>query len=144
MERKPTQIDIQLDIPRYRGEKKERYNQLIALREQLVEQVSMLTGVNLQVDHNAGESSADIGSDNFIREMNLNVMSDEGIKIQLVQEAIKRLETGKYGKCLDCRSMIENGRLDAIPYAKLCVSCKGKREEQGISAFSNTTKELTE
>jgi DnaK suppressor protein len=143
--RKPTQLDIQLDLPRYRGEKKERYNQLIALREQLVEQVSMLNGVNLQVDHNAGDSGADIGSDNFIREMNLNVMSDEGIKIQLVQEALDRLEQNKYGKCVDCRQAIENGRLDALPYAKLCVKCKGAREERGITNFSNNAKsELTE
>ncbi len=144
--RKPTQIDIQLDLPRYRGNKKQRYEQLLDLRSQLVEQVSMLTGANLDVNSAAGEDGGDVGSDNFIREMNLNVMSDEGIKIQLVQQAIERLDQGKYGRCVDCRADINEARLDAIPYAKLCISCKEKREMQGITNFTNNTvsKDFTE
>ena len=88
--RKPTQVDIQLDLPRYRGNKKQRYEQLLALRAQLVEQVTMLNGVNLQVERNAGEDGGDVGSDNFMREINLNVMSDEGIKVQIYKKKPKR------------------------------------------------------
>ncbi|WDE98786.1 TraR/DksA family transcriptional regulator [Lentisphaera profundi] len=137
--RKPTQVDIQLDLPRYRGNKKQRYEQLIDLRAQLVDQVSMLNGVNLQVDRNAGEDGGDVGSDNFMREINLNVMSDEGIKVQLVQQAIERLDQGKYGRCVDCREDIAEARLDALPYAKLCVGCKSTRESQGVAHFTNNT-----
>lgn len=144
--RKPTQVDIQLDLPRYRGNKKQRYEQLLALRAQLVDQVSMLNGVNLQVERNAGEDGGDVGSDNFMREINLNVMSDEGIKVQLIQQAIERLDQGKYGRCVDCREDISEPRLDAIPYAKLCVQCKETRESQGVTNFTNNTvgKDFTE
>ena len=102
---------------------------LVDLREQLVEDVAMLSGENLGVEHNAGEDMADIGSDNFLREIGLNVASEEGKKIFLIQDALKSLEKGRFGKCIDCNVPIESGRLDAIPYAKLCVKCKSVREE---------------
>lgn len=129
MAKRTTQIDIQLDEPSYRGEKRKRYEQLIELRDQLVEQVAMISGSSLSQDHNAGEDMADIGSDNFLREIGLNVASEEGKKIFLIQDALQSLANGRYGKCIDCKDEIASARLDAIPYAKLCVACKSVREE---------------
>ncbi|MCM8542618.1 MAG: TraR/DksA family transcriptional regulator [Lentisphaeraceae bacterium] len=148
MAKRTTQIDIQLDEPSYRGEKRKRYEQLTEIRDQLVEQVAMISGSSLSQDHNAGEDMADIGSDNFLREIGLNVASEEGKKIFLIQDALKALETGKYGTCIDCKEVIAPARLDAIPYAKLCVPCKTVREENDddYSSVSGIDKEdeLTE
>ena len=129
MAKRITQIDIDLDEPKYRGEKRKRYDQLIDLRDQLVDQVAMISGSSLSQEHNAGEDMADIGSDNFLREIGLNVASEEGKKIFLIQDALTALADGRYGKCIDCKVEIEAGRLDALPYAKLCVKCKTVREE---------------
>ena len=147
MAKRPTQIDIQLDEPNYRGEKRKRYEQLIDLRDQLVDQVAMISGSSLSQEHNAGEDMADIGSDNFLREIGLTVASEEGKKIFLIQDALRALANGKYGKCIDCKDEIASARLDAIPYAKLCVKCKSVREENedGYTAVADTKeKELTE
>ncbi|NQZ59576.1 MAG: TraR/DksA family transcriptional regulator [Lentisphaeraceae bacterium] len=129
MTKRPTQINIQLDEPKYRGIKRIRYEALTSLRDQFIEQVDSLSGNSLSVAHNAGEDMADIGSDNFSREMGLSVASEEGKKVALIQDALKRLEKGHYGKCIDCKVEIEEGRLKAIPYAKLCIKCKTVREE---------------
>ena len=148
MAKRTTQIDIQLDEPSYRGEKRKRYEQLTELRDQLVEQVAMISGSSLSQDHNAGEDMADIGSDNFLREIGLTVASEEGKKIFLIQDALKALENGKYGNCIDCKQTIASARLDAIPYAKLCIKCKSIREENDddFSSLSGIDKEeeLTE
>ena len=148
MAKRTTQIDIQLDEPSYRGEKRKRYEQLTELRDQLVEQVAMISGSSLSQEHNAGEDMADIGSDNFLREIGLSVASEEGKKIFLIQDALKALESGKYGFCIDCKENIAPARLDAIPYAKLCVKCKAIREEndEDFSSISGIDKEeeLTE
>ena len=148
MPKRTTQIDIQLDEPSYRGEKRKRYEQLTELRDQLVEQVAMISGSSLSQDHNAGEDMADIGSDNFLREIGLNVASEEGKKIFLIQDALKALDNGKYGTCIDCKEVIASARLDAIPYAKLCVPCKSVREDNddNDSSISGIAKEdeLTE
>ena len=147
MAKRPTQINIDLDEPNYRGEKRKRYEALITLRDQLVETVQMLSGDGLAAEHNAGEDMADIGSDNFLREIGLNVATEEGKKIFLIQDALKALENGTYGKCIDCRVDIEPGRLNAIPYAKLCVKCKTIREENedmGSFSFGVDKEEVTE
>jgi RNA polymerase-binding protein DksA len=52
---------------------------------------------------------------------------------QIVHEidvALSRIEDGTYGTCRRCGQAIPEERLDAVPYATLCVSCK-RVEERG-------------
>ncbi len=109
---------------------------LLELREEMLEQYKMLTEVSLESSQSAGEDSADIGTDNFIREMNLDIASEDGRKFTLIQDALRRLEANEFGGCVDCRCAIEFGRLEAMPYAKLCVKCKTKREESQVGGRS--------
>jgi DnaK suppressor protein len=56
-----------------------------------------------------------------------NVLSiAEGLKNRLddVRSALNRLEKGTYGKCERCGKEIDPARLEAIPTARLCISCK--------------------
>ncbi len=114
--------------PEFTGEKKQRYESLLTLRESLTDQVRNLSDVSLGYHKEAGEDLADIGSENFSRDVGLALMSEEGNKITLIQDAIRRLIDGSYGVCIDCGKKIGKGRLDAIPYAKLCVDCKAEWE----------------
>lgn len=102
---------------------------LLELRYQLVDEVKVLSDNSLVSNKQAGEELADIGSDNFMRDMELSLMDEESKKILLIQDALERLDNGTYGICLDCDKEIREGRLEALPYAKLCVSCKSRREE---------------
>ena len=114
--------------PNFRGKKRKYYEMLVTLRDQLVDEVRTLSAQSLTSNKQAGEELADIGSDSFLREMGLGVMSDEGHRIQLIREAIERLNGRGFGVCLDCSEHIQEARLEAIPYAKLCVQCKTRRE----------------
>jgi len=50
-------------------------------------------------------------------------------KIAEIERALNKLEDGTYGLCDSCGDRIEAGRLEAIPYASLCVACKsGNRD----------------
>ena len=56
-----------------------------------------------------------------------NVLSiAEGLRTRLedVQNALARLEKGNYGQCERCGKEINPERLEAIPTARLCISCK--------------------
>jgi len=114
--------------PNFRGRKRKYYEMLATLRDQLVDEVRTISAQSLTSNKQAGEELADIGSDSFLREMGLGVMSDEGHRIQLIREAIERLHGKGFGVCLDCDKDIQEARLEAIPYAKLCVQCKTRRE----------------
>jgi DnaK suppressor protein len=43
--------------------------------------------------------------------------------LQEIDEALKRIESGTYGTCAECGKPISEGRLEARPYAVLCIEC---------------------
>lgn len=45
-----------------------------------------------------------------------------------VLAAIQRIESGTYGRCVDCDTPLPDGRLEARPEAARCVRCQTKRE----------------
>ncbi len=132
-------------LPNFKGEKRKRYEALLRLRDNLYDQIRNLSSSSLVNNKEAGEDLADIGSENFARDMGLALMTEEGRKIALIQDAIQRLIDGTYGDCIDCEGKISSGRLDAIPYAKLCITCKTAREENdGFTPHGKGSEELTE
>ena len=43
-----------------------------------------------------------------------------------VERALDRLDKGKYGRCEICGKTIDPNRLEALPYATVCMNCKAK------------------
>lgn len=101
---------------------------LFDMRDQLIDQIRELSNSSLKTSRQAGEEMADIGSDDFMREMELHLVGEEEKTFRLIQDALERVQDGSYGVCIDCEGPISNGRLKAIPYSKLCVDCKSQRE----------------
>ena len=44
--------------------------------------------------------------------------------LQAIEEALKKMEQGSYGICRDCGDPIALGRLSAIPWTRVCITCK--------------------
>ena len=72
---------------------------------------------------------ADLGSDNFEQEFTLSLMQSEGDTLQLIEAALERIEEGSYGECEECGAKIPKKRLNAIPYANMCVKCASQNEQ---------------
>jgi DnaK suppressor protein len=45
-----------------------------------------------------------------------------------IDAALKRIEEGTYGVCVTCGAQISPERLEAMPWATLCIDCKRKEE----------------
>lgn len=60
----------------------------------------------------------------------LGLSQKEKEKIELIDAALKRIENGTYGKCIDCGEEITEKRLTALPYSVRCLDCKTKFEEK--------------
>ncbi|OVE77300.1 hypothetical protein BVX99_02995 [bacterium F16] len=128
------------DAGKLKGKKKEYYAMLMELREELLDEMQVHSDGGLKAEREAGNDAADLSSQNFMREFDLSMMGEEGKRLQKVEGAVKRLFNGKYGKCSDCGDKIPDGRLKAIPFARLCVGCKSVREEKeakGITVEDN-------
>jgi DnaK suppressor protein len=73
---------------------------------------------------------ADIGSDNFEQEFTLSLMENDGGTLTQIEASLERIEEGTYGQCEDCGMKIPKSRLNAIPYAILCVRCAQQQEQR--------------
>ncbi len=73
---------------------------------------------------------ADQGTDTMEREMAFMFASKSGRLVYHVDEALRRIQDGTYGKCQNCNKMISQARLEAVPHARLCIDCKNKEEEK--------------
>lgn len=60
-----------------------------------------------------------------------NLTLDEQLEYLLtkIKKALKAIEDGTYGQCILCKKNIENGRLEIMPYADVCVTCKSKKKK---------------
>lgn len=77
---------------------------------------------------------ADMATDNFDREFNLDIGSKEQQLLNQIEHALAMIEEGTYGKCDECEEAISFERLKAVPFARLCIKCKEvdeKREREG-------------
>lgn len=114
-------------------------------RKQLVDKLRTLLGDVTKLEHEVSRSKkdsatldiskfADIGTDAYEIEFDMGLLENQNEEIAEVVAALKRLEDRTFGTCSLCGKKIHKSRLKAIPYAKLCVACKKKEEENTGSA----------
>jgi len=75
---------------------------------------------------------ADIASDDIDRRMIEAIGSQELKRLKLIDSALTRIKQGKYGSCMKCGIRIPRDRLEAIPYALMCIECKSKEERRHL------------
>lgn len=75
-------------------------------------------------------SAADAGADLTDADRNEAMLEVATAQLAAVSEAIKRLDEGRYGLCVDCGKPVPEGRLEARPEAERCVQCQSKRERR--------------
>ena len=61
----------------------------------------------------------------------LEALSSQDIKrLRLIDSAISRIHNDRYGVCMRCNKKIPKERLEAIPYALMCISCQSSDERR--------------
>jgi DnaK suppressor protein len=75
---------------------------------------------DVQFDEEGGEG----GTANVDREIDLHLSAQARATVVEIDRALEKLDDGTYGLCEHCGSAIPDARLQALPYAALCVACK--------------------
>jgi DnaK suppressor protein len=70
---------------------------------------------------------ADQASGNNEVHIQLKLKATDAKILQAIEEALYRMEKGVYGICRDCGEPIAPARLEAIPWTRVCISCKQKQ-----------------
>ncbi len=73
---------------------------------------------------------ADMATDLYEREFSLQLAEAERKHLFFLDDAIRRLEEGKYGICEKCGCEIPKQRLKAIPEAENCIECQEEEENK--------------
>jgi RNA polymerase-binding protein DksA len=120
-------------------EELELYRQtLLSLRARLRGDLDQMTDEALkrnQPDSSGNLSNvplhmADVGTENFDQEFTLGLIENEQLTLDQIQDALRRIEAGSYGRCEECSAPIAKPRLQALPYTPYCIECARKLEEQ--------------
>lgn len=110
---------------------------LMQMRRELSGQIDQAkeTDMNATVRDAAGDHSgysfhmADQGTDSMEREKTCFYAQRDNHALQDVIDALDRIESGTFGACVECGEKINSERLEAVPYATLCVQCKSNLEK---------------
>ncbi|UCD55030.1 MAG: TraR/DksA C4-type zinc finger protein [Candidatus Omnitrophota bacterium] len=73
---------------------------------------------------------ADMASDVYERDFLLQLAASERELFLKLDEALRRIEEGEYGYCMNCKKKITKTRLKAIPHTPYCHGCQEKEEKK--------------
>lgn len=75
-----------------------------------------------------GADEIDIVQSNLIKAMVDKLSLRDKQALSKIRNALIRIESGIFGKCIECEEEIGEKRLEALPYCELCVSCQEQEE----------------
>src|SRR2546430_37349 len=81
------------------------------------------------MENNSGRQGdmADQASGNNEVHIQLKLKQTDAKILQAIEEALMRIDKGTYGICRDCGEPIAPARLNAIPWTRVCITCKEKQ-----------------
>lgn len=82
------------------------------------------------VNSSADNHMADTATETFDRELADTLHENADAVLAAIDGALQRVENGTYGKCVNCGRNISPERLEALPYAELCIDCKREAERR--------------
>ncbi|MBA3543502.1 MAG: TraR/DksA C4-type zinc finger protein [Chthoniobacterales bacterium] len=115
---------------------KSQKEKLLQLRDAMVDSMAGVAQDTLRARAEGSEASAfgmhqaDAGSDAYDRDFALSLLSQEQDALYEIDEALKRIDLGTYGKCEMSGKPIVRARLEAIPFARFTVECQSQLEKQ--------------
>ncbi|MCX7641592.1 MAG: TraR/DksA family transcriptional regulator [Elusimicrobiales bacterium] len=113
-------------------EKKEKINIneikqiLINKKNEILEEIRMQSEYENINEKDIGDEIDDVVQ-TVEKELKFDISATEKNILNEIEIALKKIETGTYGKCELCKRLIEPKRIKAIPYSRYCIECQKKQ-----------------
>jgi DnaK suppressor protein len=106
----------------------EALKEALLLKKQELADVASGRPLQATMENNSRQGDmADQASGNNEVHIALKLRQTDAKILQAIEEALQRIEKGTYGVCRDCGEPIAEARLRAIPWTRVCISCKEKQ-----------------
>jgi DnaK suppressor protein len=118
---------MSIDVDRFRRELETERERLLAAMASVNHKES-LTEESGDLATGPGDHLADNATDTYMRELDEGLEENTGHLLAEIDEALGRIAEGTYGTCVACGQPIGQARLEAVPYATLCIDDKRAQE----------------
>jgi DnaK suppressor protein len=98
-----------------------------ALRSALAGDLSLLKELRSESPGDVVDAAYDSAQD----EISSQLAEVESRELASIENALERMKAGKYGQCEVCGGRIPMARLNALPYATMCIECQRELERSG-------------
>ncbi len=99
--------------------------------EEMSDSYARTRSSSLENSEDGSMDIADIASNAYNRDFLLSLSDEERKVIMLIEEALRKIDDGSFGKCSACGKEISSPRLNAVPWAKHCIACQ-ELQEKGL------------
>jgi DnaK suppressor protein len=103
-------------------------DRLLGRREGLVGQVMEAEQYSRERDSEATQDPADMAANAYTKELLFSMSANDRRFLELIDEALVRIEAGEYGECVHCGEPVQDKRLEAVPWARHCLRCQDLQE----------------
>ena len=101
---------------------------LVARREELLKSIALTDEEGRAADDDPTVDMADKAANSYTKEFLFGQTNTERTLLNLIEGALARIKNASYGTCTNCQAELQQKRLDAVPWARHCVSCQEKME----------------
>jgi DnaK suppressor protein len=117
--------DLKMDKKRLEYYKKK----LTTRRDELLKTIARTEEEGRTADDDPTVDLADKAANSYTKEFLFGMTNTDRTILNLIDEALKRIRINEYGSCLTCQEEMQTKRLEAVPWAKNCISCQEKIEQ---------------
>jgi DnaK suppressor protein len=104
-------------------------DKLIQKKAEILEAYNKNKTYGKLADEEGAQDIADKASNSYTKEFLFSLSNSERDLLQLVDDALARIEDRRFGYCAVCEGEMERKRLEAVPWAKHCIACQEKHEQ---------------
>ena len=101
-------------------------------REELTKTIARTQEEGRTADDDQTVDLADKAANSYTKEFLFGITNGDRKILAMIDAALKRIANDEYGVCANCQEELQQKRLEAVPWAKNCISCQEK-VEQGLS-----------
>jgi DnaK suppressor protein len=112
---------------------KETRRRLKSEYEILIESIKRSRTAAEEIKLENTEDEGDLATISHNRDVLYNLYEGSVARLRFIQEAIKALDRGQYGECVRCGKDINQKRLEAAPWATMCIRCQEESEADHAS-----------
>jgi len=102
---------------------------LLARRDELVKTITRTEEEGRQADDDPTVDLADKAANSYTKEFLFGQTNTDRAILNMIDEALKRIRNNEFGTCANCQEEMQQKRLEAVPWAKHCISCQEKKEQ---------------